>query len=382
MTIAETYIAQLQKQYPIYLRHLVSGEQFQVITLRGGKNKPDNAVDLHKAISHFQQLERKNECPGWEIQWEEWSSRKLGNQLWPKTIKVVTEEDLLHLLKKEREVQVFKEQLLLLMRWHPQLQRWLENQPTVILEYYKKWPGIMSVIDYILENDVSGLYLRTLPVPVHTKFIEGNKGVLYSILKALDPDRFSTEGVNLEGVLKLALKPFLFKLRWLDKTKAEELTSGMEVFAVSPNYLQQQQWKLQKVVMVENETNLYLLPLIKDTLAIFTSGKALHLLKEIDFLRRTDIFYWGDLDEDGFEMLHSIRCYYPNVVSLFMDTHTLAKHEKELDVKPQRYKTRALDLLPSEKAAYEILLQGNQWLEQEKLEQSYLQHTLQLLLQN
>jgi hypothetical protein len=107
---------------------------------------------------------------------------------------------------------------------------------------------------------------------------------------------------------------------------------------------------------------------------ICSHGKALHLLKEIPFLQNTALYYWGDLDEDGFAMLNAIRSYYDHITSLFMDDVTITCHQAELAVKGITYRKRELDLLqPHENRAYQLLLPGNLWVEQEKLHQSYIQ---------
>jgi hypothetical protein len=64
------------------------------------------------------------------------------------------------------------------------------------------------------------------------------------------------------------------------------------------------QWDIRRVILVENETNLYLLPAMPFTLAVFSSGKALHLLGEIGLFGALALYYWGDLDEEGFIMLN------------------------------------------------------------------------------
>jgi hypothetical protein len=163
-------------------------------------------------------------------------------------------------------------------------------------------------------------------------------------------------------------------MRWLDDKLAERYTAGINLLAVPVQYLQQQVWPVERVILVENATNLYLFPSIPGTLVICSSGKALHLLKEIPFLQNAALYYWGDLDEDGFVMLNAIRSYYNHITSLFMDDSTISCHQAELTVKGITYRKMGLDLLqPHENRAYQLLLPGNLWLEQEKLHQSYIQ---------
>jgi hypothetical protein len=368
------FITQLEKYYSFYLKGVILGLPFQPIVLRGGKNKPDTTVTLHEQIRIFQAFEKKENKKGWTIEWEEWVSKKLGRQQWPAVITVNTADDFLFLLKKEKEALAFNEQLKLLLQWRPAIKDWLANKPALVLDLSSSWPGICAVVDYLLNHDVSHHYLRSIPVPVHTKFIEQHKKVIHAILHYLNNEKFPLPDTDLEEALGLNRKPFLFPVRWLDNNLALRYTAGINPLAVSGQYLQQQAWSIERVILVENTTNLYLFPSIPNTLVICSHGKALHLLKEIPFLQNTELYYWGDLDEDGFAMLNAIRSYYDHITSLFMDDVTITCHQAELTVKGITYRKRELDLLqPHENRAYQLLLPGNLWLEQEKLHQSYIQ---------
>lgn len=137
----------------------------------------------------------------------------------------------------------------------------------------------------------------------------------------------------------------------------------------------QKHWNVAEIWLVENETNLYLLPRRKEALAVFSRGYAMEGLKEIPLFRQTRLFYWGDLDEDGFIMLNRMRWHYPKLKSVFMGESTLINHAAEFDRQPANYKTAAnsLDLLtPTEKAAFNILKHHNGRLEQERIRQDYI----------
>lgn len=378
----QLYIAQLEKQYFPYIKSIVLEEPFRPIVLRGGKNKPSTTAELHQLVRLFQANEKTQQNRGWIIEWDEWTSKRLGKQQWPSAIKVVTEDDFLYLIKKEREAAAFKKQLAILLQWNPAIRSWLNNRPRLVVELQDAWGGICSVVDYLLQYEVKGNYLRSIAVPVHTKFIEQHKKIIHSILHHLNSHRFTSADTDLEQALLLSRKPFLFTVRWLDRNLSIKYSSGMELFAAPAGYLQEQPWKVERVILVENETNLYLFPSLPGTLLICSFGKALHLLKEIGFLHHTKVYYWGDMDEQGFTMLDSIRNYYNHVESLFMDDVTLAHHQEQLEIKAVSVKSRELPLLkPHEFRAYQLLLNENQWLEQERLQQSYVQARLLDLIQ-
>lgn len=370
--IEKIYLSQLDKHYKEHLRRVISGSDFEPFILRGGKDKPETSVQLHKMIIEFQNKEKSDNKPGWEIEWENWSSKKLGKQKWPSKIVVSSEIDLLFLANKELHCGSFKGIVSKLLKWKPEIKQFIYRKPDLVSEFEKQWDGIISVVDHLLVRDVSGQYIRSLAVPVHTKFIQQHKGIILSILKQLNPERFNPEEVDFEKALKLSKKPFLFSCRFLDRSIAKKYCSGMETIGISSEELKNLKWEIKNVLLVENETNLFLLPDIENTMAICSSGKALHLLKDSSFFQMVKLFYWGDLDEEGFKMLNDIRSYYPEVESLFMDEETVLYHRCEVASQSTAYRTTKLQHLRPEEIAAFNRLAPNGRIEQEKLEQRYV----------
>ncbi|RYF86204.1 MAG: hypothetical protein EOO03_12155, partial [Chitinophagaceae bacterium] len=286
---------------------------------------------------------------------------------WPSEVRVNTEADLLHLLKKEKEVARFHAVLHRLKNWNPQVLPWLAAQPQRVLEFQDDWLGLCAVVDYFLQHDVAGKYVRSLPVPVHTKFIQQHSAVLLSLLKHLAPERFATAERDLEIALGLLRKPFLFPIRWLDTHLSNVITSGMEVIAVTPEALQAAGWPVKEVWVVENETNLYLLPPRPGGMALFAKGYALHHLRSIPLFNQSRIFYWGDLDEDGFQMLHQFRQHYPHTQSLLMDEATVQEHLGELQIVRFRQPDQVFRFTPAEQGAWNLLKEQNGRIEQERI---------------
>ncbi|MBN8858264.1 MAG: hypothetical protein J0H29_07730 [Sphingobacteriales bacterium] len=374
----EAYQQQLIKYYKGYLRDIISGKPFSAVVLRGEKNKPTTTVELHRAIALFQKNEKTAQRRGWTIAWEDWSSKKLGKQKWVSTIIVDTEEDYLHLLQKEEEAAAFKHQLQILLDWQPAIQSFLMDKPERVLDLKIVWSGLQKVVDHLLAHDVSNHYIRSIPVPVHTKFIEAYRPVIFSLLKAIAPEKYTVDSTTLDELLLLKQKPHLYPIRWLDKTIAEQFMHGMEITGVTVDWLKQINWDIKEVWLVENETNLYLIPERKNAIAIFSKGKATHSLKDVPLLAKAQLFYWGDLDEEGYKMLNAMHGYYPhNLQSVFMDETTLLRHAGEMGKQDAVYKTVSLEYLTrEEQAAFNILKYHNGRLEQERIRQDYVVEVL------
>jgi hypothetical protein len=219
--------------------------------------------------------------------------------------------------------------------------------------------------------------MRSLPVPVHTKFIKENEGIILSLLKHLVPGKFTEECAALDVALNLQKKPFIYPMRWLDPLLADQYSHGMEVLGVTSEGLKKLSWEIQAICMVENETNLYLLPQVKGMMAICSWGKALSLLREVPLLQQTKLFYWGDLDDEGFHMLNSFRHHYRHVQSLLMDKATVQFHTAEMSIQTAPYRNAELSyLFEAEQEAYNTLSATNGRIEQEKLQQQYIQQAL------
>jgi hypothetical protein len=80
--------------------------------------------------------------------------------------------------------------------------------------------------------------------------------------------------------------------------------------------------QLGRVFIVENKVNLLTLPPSPRAMALGGLGNAVTQLSEISWLHHADIYYWGDLDVEGFEILARLRRHFPLVKSLLMDKTT------------------------------------------------------------
>ena len=76
-----------------------------------------------------------------------------------------------------------------------------------------------------------------------------------------------------------------------------------------------------RVLIVENEKCLHLIPPCKDTIAICGAGFNLAWMTNPE-LRGKSIAYWGDIDTWGLLLLAKARRHRPDLIALLMDTNT------------------------------------------------------------
>ena len=105
-------------------------------------------------------------------------------------------------------------------------------------------------------------------------------------------------------------------------------------------------------------------------------------LRNARWLDRKRIFYWGDIDEHGFQILHQVRSYYAQTKSILMDFQTFDAF-RNFAVKGERNKAERLSMLNTEEHRLYDLLRGlvtGNRLEQEKIPQSYVNDYLSNLI--
>lgn len=370
------YLDQLRKKYPAYLRAVISGDDFFPVRLRGGIAKPADTRQLHDSTAIFLEFEKKAGGAGWIVEWESWTSKKFNVQQWPSSITIETEADFLYILDATEEAGRFRLLVQDLLSWQPKLRSWLEGKPQRVIELSDQWKNIKSVVDFVLAHDLSEYYLRSIPVPVHTKFIKQNESVLLSLLRQITPERFPSEINEIGKALRVKPKPVLYPIRWLDHAMAEMHTAGIISLAISSEDLKKMDPQIDEVWLVENETNLYLLQQRENALGLVSRGNALHVLAEVPFFHKARLLYWGDLDEAGFRMLHQFRQLYPALESILMDEETLRFHQEGVHIIKTGIVKMELDLSESEMAAYNYLRQIKGRIEQEQLDQAFIQRYL------
>ncbi len=152
------------------------------------------------------------------------------------------------------------------------------------------------------------------------------------------------------------------------------LPNHIEDISIRLSDFERGEWPNKNIVITENKMNFLALPELPSTIAIWSGGGFMvSHLRNARWLREKNIFYWGDIDEHGFQILHQLRSYHSQTQSILMDRATFDLF-RNLAVAGERNKTDTLPLLNSEEhSLYERLkseLDRNR-LEQEKIPQPY-----------
>lgn len=158
-------------------------------------------------------------------------------------------------------------------------------------------------------------------------------------------------------------------LRVLDADLQEQLALPFPELSLPAEFVDRLRPSKPTVFVVENKVNLLTLPRVTSGIAIGGLGKAISLLREIEWLKDATIYYLGDLDVEGFEMLSQFRTMFEQTISVSMNMETLLKHHDLTIDWDNRSRFTPSRLTESEQAAYKHLLRNGLRLEQERIPQ-------------
>lgn len=345
------------------------------LTLKSPKNAEvnENFSEISKWIKTLRDNSKDMNGFGYELVEKEIHHRQSGRNQIPTHVIIPTVQDALKLLKKEREADKFKELVQIIQTNWPILNEWIYKYPHKVLDVGDDWEGILKVLRWVFDHPRCGLYLRQLDISgIDTKFIETKKGVLTELLNVILPE----DGINkntdyFELRFGLRVKPVQVRIRILD---CELFIMGISDIMIPVEQLAAFKPSVSRVFITENEINGLSFPDVKDSLVIFGLGYGVDILKNVEWLKEKEVYYWGDIDTHGFAMLDQVRSFLPQTKSILMDERTLLNHRHLWSTEEKPFFGRLIRLKLEE---YQLLcfLQGNKWGKGVRLEQERISFT-------
>lgn len=230
---------------------------------------------------------------------------------------------------------------------------------------------LLKVVSYFVENPYPDLYIRELPIEVHTKFIERNKSIIRELLDIVIAPYVYEEENDFEKRFNLKYVESIVRIRILDKEVASSCFNGVNDVSIPVSQFCDLQLPISNVFVVENQINFLTFPLVKNSIVIWGKGYAVSAIKESAMLKSSTLYYWGDFDAQGFEILSQFRGYFPQTESLLMDKLTFDKYF-ENDKGTHSKVTIDLNLTKEEYSLYNYIRTNKLRLEQEKIPQTYV----------
>jgi len=294
---------------------------------RGCKeNIKDSYASQYKNISDLLSNSKDSIGYGYSIAFENVNTRLYGEQQRIKSVFVDNPIDFVKLIDKENEYNNFLDALLVLKDYYLN-HNWISSNLDFVTEKKEEnfYPSLLLALTWLNENRFSNLYIREIPIEVHTKFIEENKKTLLSLfvnINALDEKYYKDK--DFEEIMGLKKKPLLIRFRMLSNLwKRDEMALCLSNFINLKDELDIQ--NINRIFIIENEIVYLTFPLDKNSLVVFGSGFQVKTLEKASWLKEKKVFYFGDLDEHGFEMLALSRSIFPGIESFLMDEETYKK---------------------------------------------------------
>lgn len=374
---------QALKWWNPFLQSVMSREAFFPREMdRIGKVRPAEITRrfdvLQDEIAALYKKSKNDTGSGYWIKTAEKNFRRIGSHQLPDSIVFETAGDYLHFIRKNAEYERFLDNYRLITQSLPQLHTWAMQGPIPLTNEEVDWKSILAVCSYFISNPRPNLYIRQLAIPIHTKFIEENATLLQSLLDFLIPEHIRDPNQKrLVDRYFLRRDEPLIRLRILDPALA--LPNNILDFSIRLSDFEKGNWKNENIVITENKMNFLSLPDIPSTIAIWSGGGFMvSYLKDSQWFREKSIFYWGDIDEHGFQILHQLRTYHRQTQSIMMDKATFDLFQ-EFSVAGERNRAERLSLLNAdEHQLYEMLKSRPERnrLEQEKIPQTYADNFL------
>jgi hypothetical protein len=321
---------------------------------------------------------------GFELEHAEVRSRVHGANALPVAAIIPSEADALRLIRQSAAADRFQALVDATVSRYPVLRDWLARRPLTALDHASRWDEVLAVLDWFTAHPRSGLYLRQLDIPgVDTKFIEARQALLSQLLDlvlpeaAVDRDAAGARAFNERYGLRSELP--LVRFRLLDPAL---YLHGLSDLSLPPDQFAALQLPVRRAFITENRTNGLAFPNCPGGIVVFGLGYGLERLAEVDWLRRVEVHYWGDIDTHGFGILNRLRANLPEARSFLMDRATLEAHRALWGQEPaeRRYVGDTSRLTADESVLFRDLLTGRCGdrvrLEQERVGYGWLEAAL------
>ncbi len=354
---------------------LTGDESFFPLRIPCDLKLPASQSELISQVDHLRNESKEVAGFGYSITWEEKAKRLYGKNYYPVAIVVESLEDLVKLVRKATEFRELQRCVDCVRSRFPKLNAWVTKNWQKLLLVESQIDQLLAVAQFMIDNPRPDCFTRELPLSISTKLIERNKSLLTAWFDALLPegaiDFGSTRSFEQRYGFRYSRQHLL--LRFLDDVLASEVGCPWMELSLPSAEIDRLPVSMARVFIVENKVNLLTLPKSARSLALGGMGAGVTVLFDISWLANQRLYYWGDLDMDGFHILARLRHRLPNTQSLFMDLETIEKHRLLAIPIANRNADDATDpaeLTESELAAYRICKTKNLRFEQEHIAQS------------
>ena len=360
-------------KYKAYLQSIVEGESFNPIVIVGDKKPNEDTVKFEEELTELISCSKEKKGYGYTIEYQTVKTKRHGIQDIPTSISFKTEYDYLKYINEEKTSAKFKKDIASILSSFPELKDWIYKYPIKVIE--NDWESLLKVCNYFKAIPQPHLYVRELPIQVHTKYIENNSGIIRELLDIIIAEYVNFEEKKFEPHFNLKYDESLVRFRILDESVSQQLFEGIDDIGIPISEFQKIALPIHTVYIVENKMNMLTFPNKDNSIVIWGHGFGVDIMKDVEWMKTKRIFYWGDLDAHGFQILSEIRTHFPHVESFLMDRETFDKFF-EKDNGSETNVEKLSFLTQEEKTMFEFLKENNYRLEQEKIPYEYISNRI------
>ena len=323
------------------------------------------------------------------VEWQERQYRQLSEQRVPVKLRIFSLQQLTELLETEQQLEnwldkisSFLQQSFVHDRHQHRLFQTLIHHLEQIERYsQQEWQWLIQLIEQLKPNMGAGLYLRALPLSaVNTKFLEQNLLLTEVICNVLYDDE-----IVLAGGLLAWLDCLDSPKGWLTIKpvcpNVQEKLGGLPVFQLSTEVLDQFELPAERIIVVENIQSGLACPNLENSIVVCGGGKNISWMNA-KWLQHKQVFYWGDIDSEGLNILSMVRQKIPHVIALMMDEATVLQFQNHMVDEPDSIFSEPQYLTADElKLFHDLRAQTfkNRRLEQERISVDWVHRYLELL---
>ena len=351
-------------KYKAYLQSIVEGESFNPIIIVGDKRPNEDTVKFEEELTELISYSKEKKGYGYTIEYQTVKTKRHGIQDIPTSISFQTEYDYLKYINEEKDTAKFKKDVASILSSYPELKDWIYKHPIKVIE--NDWESLLKVCKYFKAVPQPHLYIRELPIQVHTKFIENNTGIIRELLDIIIAEYLNYEEKRFEPHFNLKYDETLVRFRILDEVICQQQFGGIDDISIPISKFQNIALPIHTVYIVENKMNMLTFPAQSNGIVVFGKGFGVDIMKNVEWLKTKKIYYWGDLDAHGFQILSEIRTHFEQVESFLMDRHTFDLFY-EGDKGTETNVEKNLCLTSEESEMFNYLKENNYRLEQEKI---------------
>ena len=349
--------------YPDFLSAILTRERFFPLYIKGNKGKATDSMEtLYPALRRLLESEKKQLGYGYTVILKSINTRHAGTISMPEDIYFDNVEDYLKFIEKETEFLAFRKAVQETRKLLPELLTWMAINPMKTINHLEKWEHLLKVGLFFKENPRPNEHARALPIDVPTVFIESNQDMLTAILEVILPaNSIAQSEVLFEEKFGLQYDEPTVRIRALAEDFGTIFEKTKDVSLPLSDW-NSQEIQAARVFLIMDKMDFLRFPKKENSLAIWANEEVLSTIEKLNFLSTTDLYFWGNISTNAFQILADLRKRLPRISSCLMNFSILNSHQENTEGVKIKVEGTVLNLTEEENSVLQKLREGSRLL--------------------